>query len=102
MVHFATSPSASDSLYSRMSANSLLFMSMPPYKYKHQIMISNKLILSPKRRILLLRVATRNSTIGRGRAALWTFLHSPAEMRYSSVEARMSSWESQPPVTNNT
>ena len=50
---------------------------------------------------LLLRVTTRTPHIGLGRAPPGTSLHSPAEGRYTSVEARCS-LPVHPPVTSNT
>ena len=62
----------------------------------------NKMIFSPKRSTLLLKVTTRNPHIGLGRSPPGTSLHSPAEGWYTSVEARRSFLESRPPVTRNT
>ena len=61
-----------------------------------------KIIFSPTRRTLLFSVTTRIPNIGLGRAPPGTSLHSPAEGRYTSVEARRLTAWSTPPVTSNT
>ena len=57
---------------------------------------------SPKMKTLLLRVTTRTPSIGLGRAPPGTSLHSPAEGRYTSVEASNRRLKLEPPVTSNT
>ena len=60
------------------------------------------MVFSPKRRTLLLRVTTHTWDIGPGRAPPGTSLHSPAEGRYTSVEASNRRLKLEPPVTSNT
>ena len=79
------------------------FSLMATYKYSDGLdCFKIKIVSSPKRRTLLFRVTTRTPDIGLGRAPPGTSLHSPAEGRYTSVEARRSQLESWPPVTSNT